>query len=146
MCVGVIYDRLHTKQIADLGGIANKMPNFAMLAMIFTMASVGLPGTSGFVGEFLSIIGTFKASKATAIFAAFGVILGACYMLWLYKRVWFSEVTNHHIDEVSDLGKIEFISLGLMAFFVILLGILPNLVLSYFELPVSSLVKLFVAQ
>jgi NADH-quinone oxidoreductase subunit M len=146
MCVGVIYDRLHTKQIADLGGIANKMPNFAMLAMIFTMASVGLPGTSGFVGEFLSIIGTFKASKATAIFAAFGVILGACYMLWLYKRVWFSEVTNHHIDEVSDLGRIEFISLGLMAFFVILLGILPNLVLSYFELPVSSLVKLFVAQ
>jgi NADH-quinone oxidoreductase subunit M len=146
MCVGVIYDRLHTKQIADLGGIANKMPNFAMLAMIFTMASVGLPGTSGFVGEFLSIIGTFKASKATAIFAAFGVILGACYMLWLYKRVWFSEVTNHHIDEVSDLGKIEFISLGLMAVFVILLGILPNLVLSYFELPVSSLVKLFVAQ
>jgi len=146
MCVGVIYDRLHTKQIADLGGIANKMPNFAMLAMIFTMASVGLPGTSGFVGEFLSIIGTFKASKATAILAAFGVILGACYMLWLYKRVWFSEVTNHHIDEVSDLGKIEFISLGLMAFFVILLGILPNLVLSYFELPVSSLVKLFVAQ
>jgi NADH-quinone oxidoreductase subunit M len=78
--------------------------------------------------------------------AAFGVILGACYMLWLYKRVWFSEVTNHHVDEVSDLGKIEFISLGLMAFFVILLGILPNLVLSYFELPVSSLVKLFVAQ
>jgi NADH-quinone oxidoreductase subunit M len=146
MCVGVIYDRLHTKQIADLGGIANKMPNFAMLAMIFTMASVGLPGTSGFVGEFLSIIGTFKASKATAILAAFGVILGACYMLWLYKRVWFSEVTNHHVDEVSDLGKIEFISLGLMAFFVILLGILPNLVLSYFELPVSSLVKLFVAQ
>ncbi|MES2961428.1 MAG: NADH-quinone oxidoreductase subunit M [Pseudomonadota bacterium] len=146
MCVGVIYDRLHTKQIADLGGIANKMPNFAMLAMIFTMASVGLPGTSGFVGEFLSIIGTFKASKATAIFAAFGVILGACYMLWLYKRVWFSEVTNHHIDEVSDLGKIEFISLGLMAVFVVLLGILPNLVLSYFQLPVSSLVKLFVAQ
>jgi len=146
MCVGVIYDRLHTKQIADLGGIANKMPNFAMLAMIFTMASVGLPGTSGFVGEFLSIIGTFKASKATAIFAAFGVILGACYMLWLYKRVWFSEVTNHNIDEVSDLGRIEFISLGLMAFFVILLGILPNLVLSYFELPVSSLVKLFLVK
>ncbi len=146
MCVGVIYDRLHTKQIADLGGIANKMPNFAMLAMIFTMASVGLPGTSGFVGEFLSIIGTFKASKATAIFAAFGVILGACYMLWLYKRVWFSEVTNHHIDEVSDLGRIEFISLGLMAVFVVLLGILPNLVLSYFELPVSSLVKLFLVK
>ncbi|MBP7710281.1 MAG: NADH-quinone oxidoreductase subunit M [Rickettsiales bacterium] len=143
MCVGVIYDRLHTKQIADLGGIATKMPNFAMLAMIFTMASVGLPGTSGFVGEFLAILGTFKASKAAAILAAIGVILGACYMLWLYKRVWFSEITNHHVDEVSDLGKIEFISLGLMAVFVILLGILPNLVLSFFALPVSNLLKVF---
>lgn len=143
MCVGVIYDRLHTKQISDLGGLASKMPNFAMLAMIFTMASVGLPGTSGFVGEFLSIIGAFQANKIVAILAAFGVILGACYMLWLYKRVWFSEITNHHIDEVSDLGKIEFLTLGLMAAFVILLGVLPNLVLSFFELPVGSLVKLF---
>jgi len=84
MCVGVIYDRLHTKQIADLGGIVNKMPNFAVLAMIFTMASVGLPGTSGFVGEFLTIIGLFKANKIAAIVATVGVVLGACYMLWLY--------------------------------------------------------------
>ncbi len=143
MCVGSIYDRLHTKQIADLGGIATKMPNFAMLAMIFTMASVGLPGTSGFVGEFLSILGAFKANKAAAIFSAIGVILGACYMLWLYKRVWFSEITNHHVDEISDLGKVELISLGLMAVFVILLGVLPNLVLSFFTLPVSNLLKVF---
>ena len=144
MCVGVIYDRLHTKQIKDLGGIANKMPNFAFLAMIFTMASVGLPGTSGFVGEFLAIIGTFKASKIVAILAATGVILGACYMLWLYKRVWFSEITNHHVDEVSDLGKIEFISLFLMAVLVILLGILPNLTLGFFELPVQHLESIFI--
>jgi NADH-quinone oxidoreductase subunit M len=143
ICVGVIYDRLHTKQIADLGGIANKMPNFAALAMIFTMASVGLPGTSGFVGEFLAILGTFKASKITAILAAIGVILGACYMLWLYKRVWFSEITNHHVEEISDLGKIEFISLALMAAFVLALGIFPNLVLSFFELPVIALVATF---
>ncbi len=143
MCVGVIYDRLHTKQIADLGGIANKMPNFAMLAMIFTMASVGLPGTSGFVGEFLAIVGTFKASKITAIFAATGVIFGACYMLWLYKRVWFSEITNSHVKEISDVTKIEFISLAAMAVFVVLLGVLPNLVLSFFELPVNNLVTLF---
>ncbi len=143
VCVGVIYDRLHTKQIADLGGIANKMPNFALLAMIFTMASVGLPGTSGFVGEFLAILGTFKANKAMAILAAIGVILGACYMLWLYKRVWFSEITNHHVDEVKDLGKVEFVSLALMAVFVILLGILPNLVLSFFSMPVSNLLRVF---
>lgn len=144
MCVGVIYDRLHTKQIKDLGGIANKMPNFAMLAMIFTMASVGLPGTSGFVGEFLTIIGTFAANKTVAILAATGVILGACYMLWLYKRVWFSEIHNHHVDEVSDLGKIEFVSLALMAVFVILLGILPNLILGYFEIPAQNLTSIFI--
>lgn len=143
MCVGVIYDRLHTKQIKDLGGIANKMPNFAMLAMIFTMASVGLPGTSGFVGEFLAIIGTFKANKLVAILAATGVILGACYMLWLYKRVWFSEIHNHHVDEVSDLGKIEFVSLALMAALVILLGVLPNLTLEFFAIPSQNLAALF---
>jgi len=143
MCVGTIYERLHTKQISDLGGIASKMPNFAMLAMIFTLASVGLPGTSGFVGEFLSIIGTFKANKIIAILAASGVILGACYMLWLYKRVWFSEVSNHHIESISDLGKIEFIALGAMAISVIILGIFPNLLLGFFELPVSNLVKIF---
>ncbi|OFW79737.1 MAG: NADH-quinone oxidoreductase subunit M [Alphaproteobacteria bacterium RIFCSPLOWO2_01_FULL_40_26] len=141
-CVGVIYDRLHTKQIKDLGGIANKMPNFAMLAMIFTLASVGLPGTSGFVGEFLSIVGTFKANKIVAILATSGVVLGACYMLWLYKRVWFSEIHNQHIGHISDLGKTELISLGLMALFVILLGILPNLALSFFELPSAQLANL----
>jgi NADH-quinone oxidoreductase subunit M len=143
VCVGVIYERLHTKQIKDLGGIASKMPNFALLAMIFTMASVGLPGTSGFVGEFLALVGTFKANKLVAILAATGVVFGACYMLWLYKRVWFSEISNHHVDDIKDLGKIEFISLGFMAFFVILLGILPNLTLSFFELPSQHLADIF---
>jgi NADH-quinone oxidoreductase subunit M len=143
VCVGVIYDRLHTKKIKEFGGIALKMPNFAMLAMIFTMASVGLPGTSGFVGEFLTIIGTFKANKIAAILAATGVIFGACYMLWLYKRVWFSEITNQKISNISDLNKIEFFSLALMAFFVILLGIMPNLAISYFEIPVLNLENLF---
>lgn len=143
VCVGVIYDRLHTKQIKDLGGIAEKMPNFTILAMIFTMASVGLPGTSGFVGEFLTIIGTFKASKSVAIFAALGVIFGACYMLWLFKRVWFSEITNHHVDDISDLNKVEFVSLFLMALLVILFGILPNLLLQFYAFPVTNLVKIF---
>lgn len=142
MCVGIIYDRLHTKKISDLGGIALKMPNFAIFAMIFTMASVGLPGTSGFVGEFLAIIGTFKASKITAIVAAVGVIFGACYMLWLYKRVWFSEISNPKIENLKDIGTVEIISLGSMAALVILFGIMPNLVLSYFELPVEKLVSL----
>ncbi|NBV05668.1 MAG: NADH-quinone oxidoreductase subunit M [Proteobacteria bacterium] len=142
VCVGVIYDRLHTKQIAEMGGITTVMPNFAMLAMIFTMASVGLPGTSGFVGEFLAILGVFKVSKITAVLAAIGVILGACYMLWLFKRVWFSEITNIKISDLKDLNCIELISLSSMAALVILLGIMPNLVLSYFKLPVDQLVAL----
>jgi NADH-quinone oxidoreductase subunit M len=144
LCVGVIYERLHTKQIKDLGSIASKMPNFAFLAMIFTMASVGLPSTSGFVGEFLTIIGAFKASKITGILAASGVILGACYMLWLYKRVWFSEISNHHVEKISDVNKTEFIALGLMAAFVIFLGILPNYTLSLFDLPSAAIVETFV--
>lgn len=143
MCVGVIYDRLHTKKIKDMGGIASKMPNFALMAMIFTMASVGLPGTSGFVGEFLTIVGTFQASKVFAALAASGVIFGACYMLWLYKRVWFSEVTNTHIEHLDDLNKTELLSLGLMAFFVILLGLMPNLILGYFSGPSLNLVHIF---
>ncbi len=135
MSVGVIYDRLHTKKISDLGGLAEKMPNFAMFAMIFMLASVGLPGTSGFVGEFLTIIGTFKANKIVAVIASLGVVLGACYMLWLYKRVWFSEITNRDIEKISDINFVEFFTFALMAFFVILLGIFPNLILQYFEIP-----------
>ena len=142
MCVGVIYDRLHTKKISDMGGIASKMPNFALLAMIFAMASVGLPGTSGFVGEFLTIIGAFKANKLIAILATSGVIFGACYMLWLYKRVWFSEINNQKIESLRDIGKIEFFSLALMAFFVILLGILPNIAMNYFDLPTTQIANI----
>lgn len=143
LCVGVIYDRLHTKKISDLGGIAQKMPNFALLAMIFTMASVGLPGTSGFVGEFLTIIGTFKANKTIAIFAASGVIFGACYMLWLYKRVWFSEISNSHVKAVADLNKVEFSALVAMASIVIILGFFPNLVFEIFSSSSNLLVENF---
>ncbi len=143
ICVGVIYDRIKTKKIDDMGGIALKMPNFAFLMMIFVMASVGLPSTSGFVGEFLSIIGTFKASKITAVFASIGVILGACYMLWLYKRAILGEITNEKVQGMNDLNKIEFFSLASMSILVILFGVLPNILLSYFAKPVEAIVKLF---
>ena len=133
ICVGFIYDRLHTKKIKDLGGIASKMPNFAMLAMIFTMGSVGLPGTSGFVGEFLTIIGTFKVNKSIALLAGFGVIFGACYMLWLYKRVWFSEIHNEKIEKISDLNFCEFAVLLSLAIMVIALGIFPSLITNFFS-------------
>ena len=143
MCVGVIYDRLHTKQIADLGGIVQKMPNFALLAMIFTMGSVGLPGTSGFVGEFLAIVGTFQANKIVAILSTIGVVLGACYMLWLYKRVLFGEIINPKIEKLHDLNAVELISLSAIAVLVILFGVMPNLLLSYFTQPAISLIALF---
>ena len=133
ICVGFIYDRLHTKKIKDLGGIASKMPNFAMLAMIFTMGSVGLPGTSGFVGEFLTIIGTFKVNKIVALLAGLGVIYGACYMLWLYKRVWFSEIHNEKIEKISDLNFCEFTVLLSLAIMVIALGIFPSLISNFFS-------------
>jgi NADH-quinone oxidoreductase subunit M len=143
ICVGVIYDRLHSKKITDMGGIAEKMPVFAMLAMIFTMASVGLPGTSGFVGEFLTIIGTFQVNIYIAFIAAISVIFSACYMLWLYKRVWFSEITNQKIANFKQLSKSEFLVLSIMALLVIILGIMPNLLMQYFILPVESLTKIY---
>ncbi len=133
ICVGFIYDRLHTKKIADLGGIASKMPNFAMLAMIFTLGSVGLPGTSGFVGEFLTIIGAFKVNKFIALLSGLGVIFGACYMLWLYKRVWFSEIHNKKIEELRDLDFCEFLVLLSLAILVIALGIFPSLISNFFS-------------
>jgi NADH-quinone oxidoreductase subunit M len=144
ICVGVIYDRLHTKQIADLGGICEVMPNFTILAMIFTMASVGLPATSGFVGEFLAIIGAFKYNKLTGFLSAIGVILGACYMLWLFKRVWYGEITNNKISSLKDLNYRELISLSSMAFLVILIGIMPSLVMNFYKIQTNQIVNIFV--
>lgn len=137
ICVGCIYDRIKTKEIAKMGGIANIMPNFALIAMILTLASVGLPGTSGFVGEFLTIIGTFKSNNIIAILAALGVIFGACYMLWLYKRVWFGEISNEKISTLADLNKAEFIALASLTLLVIIFGIFPNLLMSFFHNPVD---------
>jgi NADH-quinone oxidoreductase subunit M len=133
ICVGIIYDRLHTKKIKDLGGLATKMPNFAMFAMILTMASVGLPGTSGFVGEFLTIIGAFKVNKLVAMLAGIGVVLGACYMLWLYKRVWLSEIRNEKIEKVSDLNFCEFTILLSLSIMIITLGFVPSLIMNFFN-------------
>ncbi len=139
ICVGIIYDRLHTKKISDLGGLAIKMPNFAMFAMIFTMGSVGLPGTSGFVGEFLTIIGAFKVNKLVAILAGLGVVLGACYMLWLYKRVWFSEIHNDKIEKITDINFCEFVILMSLSIMIIALGIAPSLIMNFFSEQSSQL-------
>jgi NADH-quinone oxidoreductase subunit M len=125
LCVGVVYDRLHTREIARYGGIVNNMPVFAVLMMVFTMASVGLPGTSGFVGEFLSILGAYKVNTVVATLAALGMILGAGYMLLLYRRIIFGEQKNADAAAMKDIGLREMVLLLPLTFMVIWLGVLP---------------------
>ncbi len=107
LCVGVIYDRMHTREIAAYGGLVNNMPNYAVALMVFTMANVGLPGTSGFIGEFLTLIGVFRANTWVALFAATGVILSAAYALWLYRRVIFGALDKESLKKLLDLSPRE---------------------------------------
>jgi len=125
LCVGVLYDRVHSRQIADYGGVANTMPKFAAFMVLFAMANAGLPGTSGFVGEFMVIIASFKANFWFAFLAASTLILGAAYTLWMVKRVIYGEVANQNVAELVDLGHREFIVLGILAIAVLLVGLWP---------------------
>jgi len=126
LCVGVVYDRLHTRDIARYGGLSDNMPGYALLFMIFTMASIGLPGTSNFVGEFLSMVGTYKASTWAAIAACFSTILAAAYMLWLYWRICFG--TQRHADAAAmkDLSVREWWLLAPIVAAVFWMGIYPE--------------------
>jgi NADH-quinone oxidoreductase subunit M len=126
LCVGVLYDRMHSRQIADYGGVANRMPVFAALFMLFAMANAGLPGTSGFVGEFLVILGTMKVNFWYAFFAAVTLITGAAYTLWLYKRVMFGAVANDHVAELQDINVRECLVLGVLAVLVLAMGVWPQ--------------------
>jgi NADH-quinone oxidoreductase subunit M len=126
LVVGVIYDRLHTREIEAYGGLSNNMPGYALLFMLFTMASVGLPGTSGFVGEFLSLVGTYKVSSWAAIVATTGIILGAAYMLWLYWRICFGVARRPDAAEMPDLSTREWWLLGPIAAGVLWMGVYPE--------------------
>jgi NADH-quinone oxidoreductase subunit M len=126
LCVGVVYDRLHTREIERYGGLSDNMPGYALLFMVFTMASVGLPGTSGFVGEFLSLVGTYQASTWGAIVATTGIILGAAYMLWLYWRICFGTQRNADAAAMPDLSLREWWLLGPIALAVFWMGIYPE--------------------
>ncbi|MEP7130405.1 MAG: NADH-quinone oxidoreductase subunit M [Sphingomicrobium sp.] len=126
LCVGVVYDRLHTREIDRYGGLSDNMPSYAMLFMVFTMASVGLPGTSGFVGEFLGLVGTYQASSWGAIVATTGIILGAVYMLWLYWRICFGTGRNADAAAMPDLSLREWWLLGPIAAGVFWMGIYPE--------------------
>ncbi len=126
LCVGVLYDRMHSRMIADYGGVVNTMPVFAALFMLFALANSGLPGTSGFVGEFMVIMGAVKANFWYAAAAATTLVFGAAYTLWMYKRVIFGAVANHHVAALSDLSAREFLVLGLLALAVLAMGVWPN--------------------
>ena len=125
LCVGVLYDRLHSRQIADYGGVANRMPVFAALFMLFAMANAGLPGTSGFVGEFLVIMGAVKVNFWFAFAAATTLIFGAAYTLWMYKRVVFGAVANDRVASLRDINLREFLVLGALAAAVLWMGLYP---------------------
>src|SRR5512140_966127 len=125
LCIGVMYDRVHSRQIADYGGVANTMPVFAAFFMLFAMANSGLPGTSGFVGEFMVILGAVKANFWYAFLAASTLIFGAAYTLWMYKRVIFGAVANHHVAELKDIGAREKLVLAILALTVLGMGLYP---------------------
>jgi NADH-quinone oxidoreductase subunit M len=141
LCVGVMYDRMHSRQISDYGGVVNTMPTFAALMVLFAMANVGLPGTSGFVGEFMVIMSAFKASFWLAFLAATTLILGAAYSLWLVKRVIFGPVTNEGVASLQDINAREGLVLGSLAIAVLFLGIWPAPVVDVLHTSVGNLLQ-----
>jgi len=141
LCVGVLYDRVHSRLIKSYGGIVNVLPKYSLVFAIFMLGAVGLPGTSGFVGEILVLIGAFQKSFLAAILASIGIILGAAYMLWLYKRVVFGEVEKKELKELKDLNFSEGAILFSLASLVLLFGFYPNLILDTIHTSVEELVK-----
>ena len=141
LCVGVLYDRVHSRQIADYGGVANTMPTFAAFMVLFAMANAGLPGTSGFVGEFMVIVASFKANFWFAFLAATTLVLGAAYTLWMVKRVVYGEVANDNVAGLEDLNRREFIVLAILAAFVLLLGLWPAPLVEMMDATIEQLVE-----
>lgn len=140
--VGFIYDRMHTRRVSDLGGIVNTMPIFASLFMLFAMANAGLPGTSGFVGEFMVIVGSIKAGFWVAFWAATTLIIGAAYTLWMYKRVIFGPIANDKVAELKDIKGFELSAYVLLAIMVIAMGVYPKPILDYVHQSVSHTLSL----
>jgi NADH-quinone oxidoreductase subunit M len=141
LCVGVIYDRMHTREIAAYGGLVNRMPVYAVIFMVFTMANVGLPGTAGFVGEFLTLMGAFRANPWVAFIACSGVILSAAYALWLYRRVVFGELVKPELKDIADLDRREMAILVPLVLLTVWYGIRPGTILDAFAAPTEALIK-----
>ncbi|PVE23262.1 NADH-quinone oxidoreductase subunit M [Microvirga sp. KLBC 81] len=139
--VGVIYDRMHTREIKAYGGLVNRMPMYAVVFMILTMANVALPGTSGFIGEFLTLIGAFRSNTWVAFFAATGVILSAAYALWLYRRVVYGELDKPALQTITDLNRREIITFAPLILLIIYYGVQPGPILDAFAAPTDQLLK-----
>ena len=140
LCVGIVYDRMHTREIAAYGGLVNRMPLYALVFMVFTMANVGLPGTSGFIGEFMTLIGTFKVSLPTTFFATTGVILSACYALWLYRKIVFGALVKPTLMTIKDMTWRECLTLFPLVAATIWFGVYPKPVLDMSAASVQQLV------
>ena len=143
LCVGVVYDRMHTRLINKYGGLVSIMPKYAIVFMIFVLAAIGLPGTSGFVGEFLILMGTFTKNFLVATIASLGVVLAAAYMLWLYKRVIFGDLINNDLRKMIDLNKSEIIILWSLAVPTILFGFYPEPLINTVEVSVVNLIEMY---
>ncbi len=141
LCVGVIYDRMHTRRIDAYGGLVNRMPLYAFCFMVFTLANVGLPGTSGFVGEFLTLIGAFRVNSWVAFFATTGVILSATYALWLYRRVIFGQLEKPELKAIADIDRREIVILAPLVVLTILFGIYPAPLLDVMSASVDHLIQ-----
>jgi len=140
LCVGVVYDRHHSRMISSYGGLVNIMPRYAIIFMIFTLAALGLPGTSGFVGEFLILVGIFQKNILVAVLASLGVILAAAYMLWLYRRVVFGKINLSEIKEMSDLNKPETYIFASLAILIIFFGVYPEPLLNTMDVSIDNLI------
>ncbi len=141
LCVGVVYDRMHTREIAQYGGVVHRMPIYAAILMVFTLGNVALPGTSGFVGEFLSLAGAFQVNTAVALAATSGVILSAAYMLWLYRRVVFGEIHNSGVASLTDVNRRELLTLVPLVVLTLYFGIYPLPLFEVMDASVDALVQ-----
>ena len=143
LCVGVVYERLHTRLISKYGGLVSIMPRYAIVFMVFTLGALGLPGTSGFVGEFLILMGTFKKNFLVATIASLGVILGAAYMLWLYKRIIFGEIVNQEVKTMVDLKRFEILILFSLVIPIIFFGFYPEPLMNSIEASVENVLNMY---
>ena len=140
LCVGVVYDRYHSRMISSYGGLVNVMPKYALVFMIFTLAALGLPGTSGFVGEFLVLVGVFQISTVVAVLASLGIILAAAYMLWLYRRVIFGKMASSDMKEMKDLNRTEIYIFASLVFLTLFFGVYPEALFKTVDISVNNLI------